>query len=529
MSVMLDTELDSVSILAIVRSAMDPAGFTDRVVVSVDDVPLLVARILTSRRVEIAYASGLSGVVRPRDIYEAANSWLGRVVEALMQHTPAGWARVNLVVAVIEQFADTALVLTRRSRGVHEASDEHLVHPVAADHNAIWAVLGLPVGADVGPLLELLAGALADLSPQQPTSAATPDVFEELERTVTSGDAKGFAAKMSVAAGGEVLLRWADGDIAAEAVWTGGGTISQDIVVTEGEAIIGSIEVRGARRRLDSPDRIGCLAGAVFRIVRAERARAALENEVAVLACVGNSLLLTQSTADDYERRLVLIRSAQAGTRWSMTGLIGRIQTVASRIAELESLAVACRGSDEIVGVYVDDGAEAHHHRAAWVKLLDDVDKAGHLYVSVSPPIQSRAEVGQGLNALERLGSWQRTQSTRTGAVIADELGPVWSSIGTWPKEGVDPYVRRVLGTLLDDTRFGGELTDTLYAYLQTDRSLRAAAERLHLHSSTVKYRIRVARDLLGDRLNDPDERFELELALRMHLTQRSLGNEVTP
>jgi DNA-binding PucR family transcriptional regulator len=40
-------------------------------------------------------------------------------------------------------------------------------------------------------------------------------------------------------------------------------------------------------------------------------------------------------------------------------------------------------------------------------------------------------------------------------------------------------------------------------------------ARVLHLHPQTARYRIARLRDLLGEQLDDPDARFELELALR--------------
>ena len=44
---------------------------------------------------------------------------------------------------------------------------------------------------------------------------------------------------------------------------------------------------------------------------------------------------------------------------------------------------------------------------------------------------------------------------------------------------------------------------------------MRAAAERLHVHVQTVRYRLGQLRELYGDELDDPVMRLELELALR--------------
>jgi DNA-binding PucR family transcriptional regulator len=40
-------------------------------------------------------------------------------------------------------------------------------------------------------------------------------------------------------------------------------------------------------------------------------------------------------------------------------------------------------------------------------------------------------------------------------------------------------------------------------------------AAELHLHPQTVRYRTARLRELLGGQLEDPDARFELEVALR--------------
>jgi PucR-like helix-turn-helix protein len=59
-------------------------------------------------------------------------------------------------------------------------------------------------------------------------------------------------------------------------------------------------------------------------------------------------------------------------------------------------------------------------------------------------------------------------------------------------------------------------LVATLAAWLAAQGRLQAVAEQLHVHPQTVRYRLGRLRDLLGDALDDPQARFELELALRV-------------
>lgn len=58
-------------------------------------------------------------------------------------------------------------------------------------------------------------------------------------------------------------------------------------------------------------------------------------------------------------------------------------------------------------------------------------------------------------------------------------------------------------------------LTATLAAWIAAQGRLQLVAEQLHVHPQTVRYRLGQLRDLFGTTLDDPQGRFELELALR--------------
>ncbi|MEV0221758.1 helix-turn-helix domain-containing protein [Streptomyces sp. NPDC050704] len=75
---------------------------------------------------------------------------------------------------------------------------------------------------------------------------------------------------------------------------------------------------------------------------------------------------------------------------------------------------------------------------------------------------------------------------------------------------------RRMLVPLGDvQTPQRERLAETLLAWLQSGNSVADVATRLHIHPQTVRYRMRQLEKLFGDRLRDPQSRFELELALR--------------
>ena len=61
-------------------------------------------------------------------------------------------------------------------------------------------------------------------------------------------------------------------------------------------------------------------------------------------------------------------------------------------------------------------------------------------------------------------------------------------------------------------------MEQTALAYAQQRGNAAAMARALGVHPQTARYRLRGLRELLGDALDDPDGRFEIELALRARL-----------
>jgi hypothetical protein len=58
-------------------------------------------------------------------------------------------------------------------------------------------------------------------------------------------------------------------------------------------------------------------------------------------------------------------------------------------------------------------------------------------------------------------------------------------------------------------------MEESTLAYIRHRGNAVAMARELHLHPQTARYRLQRLRELLGDALEDPDARFELEIALR--------------
>jgi purine catabolism regulator len=74
------------------------------------------------------------------------------------------------------------------------------------------------------------------------------------------------------------------------------------------------------------------------------------------------------------------------------------------------------------------------------------------------------------------------------------------------------------LDTLVEyDRRTNSELTKTLEVYLQCNGNITKATKALHIHRNTMKYRLEKIVDLSGIDLDDAEQRFELQLNLKIN------------
>ncbi|WP_245967043.1 PucR family transcriptional regulator [Sphaerisporangium album] len=134
--------------------------------------------------------------------------------------------------------------------------------------------------------------------------------------------------------------------------------------------------------------------------------------------------------------------------------------------------------------------------------------------VAVGPSVPAH-ELAQSLRlarealALARRGVLASSEPIR----CADHL----STLIIFRDEALVRVLRRVrlapLGHLRPAQR--DRIAETLLAWLQCGYNANEVAARLHVHPQTVRYRLRQATELFGDRLKSPDDRFELEIALR--------------
>ncbi|MGH3458287.1 helix-turn-helix domain-containing protein [Aeromicrobium sp.] len=126
-------------------------------------------------------------------------------------------------------------------------------------------------------------------------------------------------------------------------------------------------------------------------------------------------------------------------------------------------------------------------------------------------------EARQILTTLVRLG--------RTGEVSDPAgLGLARLLLGGNGPEELEEFVSHTLGPVLDyDAGRDTRLVETLDAWFAAGGSLRATAERLHIHPNTVTQRLERVGQLLGDHWREPGRALDVQLALQMVRLRRTM------
>ncbi|KQQ00001.1 MULTISPECIES: PucR family transcriptional regulator [unclassified Rathayibacter] len=137
-----------------------------------------------------------------------------------------------------------------------------------------------------------------------------------------------------------------------------------------------------------------------------------------------------------------------------------------------------------------------------------------HVAIGVGDASRSPAQLGRSL-----LGSRARSAAASGGIVSVLEHTVAVSSDGLL--EFVAPrtraaFAREVLGELVRyDDEHRTDLVETLRVFLEGNGSWRQSADQLHLHASTLRYRVQRIEALTGRDLASMTDRVDLHLALR--------------
>jgi DNA-binding PucR family transcriptional regulator len=162
----------------------------------------------------------------------------------------------------------------------------------------------------------------------------------------------------------------------------------------------------------------------------------------------------------------------------------------------------------------------------AWIPLSADAGPSVVTRTRVFAEAQARAPwiaVGHPLPGIEGFRRSHQQAVTTHGAVIASGPRPPRVTAASDPGIAVvaqfsgdlgttRAWVGEMLGPLASATDVDERLRETLRVFLRTGSSFKAAADELHLHSNSVKYRVQRAVERRGRPITH--DRLDVEVAL---------------
>jgi PucR C-terminal helix-turn-helix domain len=287
-----------------------------------------------------------------------------------------------------------------------------------------------------------------------------------------------------------------------------------------------------ARRAELDPETISLLAESIFAYIEEisadsvegyAEARSRVEDERRRRGRELVALLLREPPAEEAD-----VRAAAAGAGWRLPRTAAalavpeeELDRVVSRL-RADTLAARIDG----VGCAVVSDPEGPGQAAEIERAMGGPTGSGRGGVGPSRRDRStRAALGPAGSVRDLPLSWSLARATlraiEAGAIAADER-PVRADDALGDlllfenRALVERVADRRLAPLRELTpKARARMEETALAYVRERGNAAAMARALGVHPQTARYRLARLRELLGEELDDPDARFELELALR--------------
>jgi ligand-binding sensor protein/sugar diacid utilization regulator/GAF domain-containing protein len=329
-------------------------------------------------------------------------------------------------------------------------------------------------------------------------------------------------------------LGWPDPDSSEPSVATvmaarDGGQLVAAPAVVEGERVAWIVARLG--RPVGEIDQAAIEYGALLAALDVLRERTALEVETRLRGglleelfggTVVDDLMLKQGLAFGYDllapSRVLLLESPTEGLGRHDADLYGLTLGCAREWSQQHF--VARRGNAIVVLVPEPGTVHGEESRCFEERLRAVLDRGapsvsvnigvGTLCRSLADYHQSYEAARRGLDLLRLLGREGQTFSFRRQAVEQVLLR------STEPSAILEFIARYVEPLERYDGRHSSQLRHSLETYYSCGLNLEATARRLHIHVSTLRYRLRKIAELLGVDPKRGDARLDVEVALKM-------------
>lgn len=156
--------------------------------------------------------------------------------------------------------------------------------------------------------------------------------------------------------------------------------------------------------------------------------------------------------------------------------------------------------------------------------IVDRIGSQGSCRVAVGAPCLEPSEFPRSYRQAQLALRMQVVTGCPEQVTVFDDLGVYQLLSQITDINSIDGFIHRWLDALIDyDSTKDSQLVDTLATYLECGGNYDLTAKALSLHRSTLRYRLQRIREMSGHELNDPDTRFNLQLATRAWTTVQAL------
>jgi PucR family transcriptional regulator, purine catabolism regulatory protein len=280
--------------------------------------------------------------------------------------------------------------------------------------------------------------------------------------------------------------------------------------------------VLGKPERLSQRDQIAVRHGVTVLGLLLSSRRAVIEAERRVAGDVVVEALTGTLDSAELVRRLILAGFPEDGRvaaiviaapsvdadvleeiSWVVDASLGR-RVGSVRVATIKGKVVAVVSAED-VGSVVE-------------VLLEDLRAAP----SLSWPYPPQIGFGEPVDLAEARRSYLtalfalRASSEANPIAGPEDLGSYTLLLGGQPKPVLEGLVAAVLGPLLErDADRSSELVSSIRAFIEAGGRWEPGAEALGVHRHTLRYRVRLAEELMGRDLSNAEDRMEVWLALK--------------